>query len=93
MKKKVAKKVILGISIAVLGSILTGALFVGSVAGQFGYNMLFVKPVVNETTKGGDGKLNTIPTFLQCKCKGNIYNRFFTRCCSKWIGQIIRRKK
>ena len=24
---------------------------------QFGYNMLFVKPVVAETTKGGDGKL------------------------------------
>ena len=32
------------------------ALF-ASVIIQFGYNMLFVKPVVNETTKGGDGKL------------------------------------
>ena len=30
---------------------------VASIALQFGYNMLFVKEVVNETTKGGDGKL------------------------------------
>ena len=29
-----------------------------TVVAQFGYNMLFVKEVVNETTKGGDGKLN-----------------------------------
>ena len=29
----------------------------GSIVLQFGFNMLFVKPVVNETTKGGDGKL------------------------------------
>ena len=27
---------------------------------QFGYNMLFVKKVAYETTKGGDGKLNTM---------------------------------
>ena len=32
------------------------ALF-GSIAVQFAYNMLFVKPVAYETTKGGDGKL------------------------------------
>ena len=31
-----------------------------TVVAQFGYNMLFVKEVVNETTKGGDGKLNTM---------------------------------
>ena len=28
-----------------------------SILGQFGWNMLFVKPVVGETTKGGDGLL------------------------------------
>ena len=32
-------------------------LFLFSVIGQFGYNMLFIKPVEAETTKGGDGKL------------------------------------
>ena len=31
--------------------------FFGSILIQFGYNMLFVNPVVGETTKGGDGKL------------------------------------
>ena len=31
--------------------------FFASVIIQFGYNMLLVEPVVNETTKGGDGKL------------------------------------
>ena len=36
--------------------VLLGA-FIGSILLQFGYNMLFVNPVVNETTKGGDGKL------------------------------------
>ena len=36
--------------------LLVIALF-GSIAGQFGYNMLFVKPYAAETTKGGDGKL------------------------------------
>ena len=30
---------------------------IGSVALQFGYNMLFVNPFAAETTKGGDGKL------------------------------------
>ena len=31
-----------------------------TVVAQFGYNMLFVKEVVHETTKGGDGKLTTM---------------------------------
>lgn len=31
-----------------------------TVVAQFGYNMLCIKEVVNETTKGGDGKLNTM---------------------------------
>ena len=31
--------------------------FLGSTLLQFGYNMLFITPVVAETTKGGDGKL------------------------------------
>ena len=31
--------------------------FVVSILGQFGYNMLFVKEYVPELTKGGDGKL------------------------------------
>ena len=46
MKKRILK-IILVVVIAFFGSILL----------QFGYNMLFVNPVVNETTKGGDGKL------------------------------------
>ena len=46
MKKRIFKIVILVL-----------VAFVGSVLLQFGYNMLFVKAVVNETTKGGDGKL------------------------------------
>ena len=37
-----------------LGLVITLLL---SVALQFGYNMLFLTPVVGETTKGGDGKL------------------------------------
>ena len=49
MKKKVGKFVLL----ALLTAFTT-------VVAQFGYNMLFVKEVVNETTKGGDGKLNTM---------------------------------
>ena len=35
---------------------LIGALLI-SVVAQFAYNMLFIKPVAHETTKGGDGKL------------------------------------
>ena len=35
---------------------LIGA-FLISVVAQFAYNMLFIKPVANETTKSGDGKL------------------------------------
>ena len=35
---------------------LIGSLFL-SIALQFGYNMLFIRPVAHETTKGGDGKL------------------------------------
>ena len=46
MKKKV-KIIAFLLVIALLGSTLL----------QFGYNMLFVSPVVSETTKGGDGKL------------------------------------
>ncbi len=42
--------------IKITAILLIVAFFV-SVIAQFGYNMLFVKPVVNETTKGGDGKL------------------------------------
>ena len=45
------KKKILIITLAVLGALIL------SVALQFGYNMLFVKPFAAETTKGGDGKL------------------------------------
>ena len=44
------KKVIIIVIVAI-------ALFILSVLGQFGYNMLFVQPVAAETTKGGDGKL------------------------------------
>ena len=46
MRKKI-KIVVITLLVAFFGSILI----------QFGYNMLFVKPTVNETTKGGDGKL------------------------------------
>ena len=46
MRKKITKAVILLV-----------ALFFASVIIQFGYNMLFVKPIAHETTKGGDGKL------------------------------------
>ena len=46
MKKKVFK-----IALALV------IVFFASVLIQFGYNMLLVDPVVNETTKGGDGKL------------------------------------
>ena len=42
------------IKIAALALIIV---FFGSIILQFGYNMIFVKPVVAETTKGGDGKL------------------------------------
>ena len=45
--KKTWVKIILGVVIVI----------VLSVAIQFGYNMLFVKPYASETTKGGDGKL------------------------------------
>ena len=48
--KKPVKKIIIFSLITILSSIVI----------QFGYNMLFVKEVVNETTKGGDGKLNTM---------------------------------
>ena len=50
MKKKVITLVSLGLVAALVASIL----------GQFGYNMLFVKPFAAETTKGGDGKLTTM---------------------------------
>ena len=43
-------------AVKVITIILIVALL-GSVIAQFGYNMLFVNPVVAETTKGGDGKL------------------------------------
>ena len=46
-KSSIVKKVVIAIIIVFLGSILL----------QFAYNMLFLKPVVGETTKGGDGKL------------------------------------
>ena len=46
-KGKVIKMIALLLVVALLGSIIL----------QFGYNMLFVKPAVYETTKGGDGKL------------------------------------
>ena len=46
MKKKV-KMIILAVVLAFFGSILI----------QFLYNMIFVKPIAAETTKGGDGKL------------------------------------
>ena len=45
------KKTVILVALGLVGS------FILSVALQFGYNMLFIKPVVNETTKGGDGKL------------------------------------
>ena len=45
--KKVAKFTAIGLLIAFFGSIIL----------QFGFNMLFVKPIAYETTKGGDGKL------------------------------------
>ena len=45
--RKIIKRVALLLVIALFGSII----------GQFGYNMLFVKPYAAETTKGGDGKL------------------------------------
>ena len=45
------KKTVILVALVLIGS------FILSVALQFGYNMLFIKPVVNETTKGGDGKL------------------------------------
>ena len=52
MSKKTKKsKVIKTVSIALVATLL------GSVILQFGYNMLLVKPVAYETTKGGDGKL------------------------------------
>ena len=53
MSRKVRnmKKTVMLVALGLIGS------FVLSVALQFGYNMLFIKPVVNETTKGGDGKL------------------------------------
>ena len=40
----------------IIALVLVGAFFV-SILLQFAYNMIFVNPVVNETTKGGDGKL------------------------------------
>ena len=46
-KSSIVKKVIVALVIVLLGSILL----------QFVYNMLFLNPVVGETTKGGDGKL------------------------------------
>ncbi|MBO5711919.1 MAG: hypothetical protein J6R47_03685, partial [Acholeplasmatales bacterium] len=48
--KKIIKKIIIIVFAALIGSVLL----------QFGYNMLFVKEAVFETTKGGDGKLNTM---------------------------------
>ena len=47
MKKTLGKCVL----ISLLAALTT-------VVAQFGYNMIFVKEVVNETQKGGDGKLN-----------------------------------
>ena len=44
---KTVKTVALGLAVTLLLSVIA----------QFGYNMLFVKPVAWETTKGGDGKL------------------------------------
>ena len=46
----------------VLGKCVLFALLTAltTVVAQFGYNMLFVKEAVHETTKGGDGKLNTM---------------------------------
>ena len=46
MKKKIAL-----ISLSVFGAVILSVLI------QFGYNMLFVRPVAHETTLGGDGKL------------------------------------
>ena len=42
--------------ITIIALSLLGALLL-SVIVQFGYNMLFVKPIAYETTKGGDGML------------------------------------
>ena len=47
MKKKIGKFVLITLSIALLSVIV-----------QFGYNMIFVKKIAFETSKGGDGKLN-----------------------------------
>ena len=44
-------KTVKTVAVLLLASLLV------SVVAQFGYNMLFVKPVAWETTKGGDGKL------------------------------------
>ena len=49
MKKVISRGVILAL-VAALSSVVV----------QFGYNMIFVKPIAHETTKGGDGKLNTM---------------------------------
>ena len=46
-KSSIVKKVVIILAIVLFGSILL----------QFAYNMLFLNPVVGETTKGGDGKL------------------------------------
>ena len=46
-KSTIAKRIIISLVILLVGSILL----------QFAYNMLFLNPVVGETTKGGDGKL------------------------------------
>ena len=49
MKKVISRGVILAL-VAALSSVVV----------QFGYNMIFVKPIAHETTKGGDGKLTTM---------------------------------
>ena len=46
-KSIIVKRIIISIAILLVGSILL----------QLAYNMLFLNPVVGETTKGGDGKL------------------------------------
>ena len=46
-RRRIIRTVALSLIIAFFASILI----------QFGYNMLFVKPIAYETTKGGDGKL------------------------------------
>ena len=50
-KKMKTGKVIKTVSIVLVVALLS------SVVLQFGYNMLLVKPIAYETTKGGDGKL------------------------------------